>query len=175
MKKEMISVTFFSLIGLLAAATVYHFTANEASFSLAVTFGTTFYHLAMRLAVGLLIDRRYHNRMDYTREWFREKAFEQRLYRWMKVKRWKKWLPTFNQQYFSLKDRSVEEIIQATCQAEAVHEVIMALSFVPVLFTGRLGSLGVFLATSCIAFLFDSIFVVMQRYNRPRLLRLLRK
>lgn len=36
------------------------------------------------------------------------------------------------------------------------------------------GSLGVFLLTSCAAFCFDSIFVIMQRYNRPRLIRLMK-
>lgn len=37
----------------------------------------------------------------------------------------KKWLPTFNPEDFDLKNRSVEEIIQVSCQAEMVHEAIM--------------------------------------------------
>ena len=134
-----------------------------------------FYHLAIRLAVGLFIDARYHNQMDYTKKWFRERGFERELYQKIQVKKWKKRLPTFTPQEFSLKDRSITEIVQATCQAEVVHEVNMVLSFVPVVFSVWLGSLGVFLLTSCAAFIFDGIFVVIQRYNRPRLIRLLRK
>ena len=175
MKKKMIFATFFFLIGVAASGTAYHFTGNRAAFSVAIAFGTTFYHFAMRLAVGLLIDGKYHNHMDYTRKWFAEKAFEQKLYSLIQVKKWKKLLPTFTPQDFSFKSHSVEEIIQVTCQAEVVHEVNMLLSFVPVVSAIWFGSLDVFIITSCIAFLFDGVFVVVQRYNRPRLLRLLRK
>ena len=91
------------------------------------------------------------------------------------MKKWKKWLPTFNPEDFDLKNRSVEEIIQVSCQAEVVHEVIMPFSFVPILFSVWFGSLGVFIVTSCATFLFDSIFVIMQRFNRPRLVRLMKK
>lgn len=171
----MISATFLFLIGLLAAAWTYRSTGNRFFFSAAVTFGTAFYHFAVRLAVGLGIDAKYHNHMDYTRKWFQEKPFEPALYRKLQVKKWKKRLPTFTPEEFDLKSRSLEEVVQATCQSEIVHEVNMPLSFVPVLSSVWFGSLSVFLLTSCAAFLFDGVFVVMQRYNRPRLLRLLKK
>lgn len=174
-KKSMLSATLLSLTGLLASGALYCFTENRAVFPAAVTFGTMFYHLAVRLAVGTLMDAKYHNQMDYTKKWFAEKAFEPGLYKRLQVKKWKKRLPTFNIQDFDLKSRSVTEIVQAACQAEAVHEINMALSFVPVLFSVRFGSLGVFVLTSCAAFLFDGIFVVIQRYNRPRLIRLIKK
>lgn len=171
----MISVTILLLLGLLASAWAYRSGGNRVFFSLAITCGTAFYHFAVRLAVGLGVDARYHNHMDYTKPWFREKAFEPKLYRKMRVKQWKKRLPTFTPQEFDLKSRSVEEIVQATCQSEVVHEVNMPLSFLPVAASVWFGSPGVFLLTSCAAFLFDGVFVVMQRYNRPRLLRLLKK
>ena len=175
MKKEMISMTLISLIVLPVSGMIYHFTGNRVSFSVAITFGTIFYHLAVRLAVGYLVDARYHNRMDYTRKWFEERTFERKLYEKIKVKKWKKLFPTFNPQDFDLKNCSAEEIVQVTCQAEIVHEINMVLSFVPVVFSVWFGSLAVFVLTSCAAFLFDSIFVIMQRYNRPRLIRLMRK
>lgn len=175
MKKDMILVTFICFIGLLVSGAAYHFTDNRVMFSAAISFGTILYHFAMRLAVGYLINAKYHNQMDYTRKWFQERAFERKFYETIKVKKWKNRLPTYNPQDFRMKDRSVTEIIQVTCQAEVVHEMNMILSFVPVIFSVWFGSLAVFLITSCIAFLFDSIFVIMQRYNRPRLLRLLRK
>ena len=174
-KKKMISATALFLAGLLVSAWAYRFTGNGLFFSAAITFGTAFYHFAVRLAVGLGIDMRYHNRMDYTKPWFREKSFEPRLYEKMRVKQWKKRLPTFTPQEFDLKSRSLEEVAQATCQAEVVHEVNMPLSLIPVAFSVWFGSLGVFALTSCAAFAFDGIFVIMQRYNRPRLLRLLKK
>ena len=168
-------MTIISLTGLLASGAVYRFTQNRAFFSAAITFGTIFYHLGIRLAVGFLIDARYHNQMDYTKPWFWEKALERKLYRTLQVKKWKKWLPTFTPQEFDMKSRPMTQIVGATCQAEVVHEINMVLSFVPVVFSVWFGSLGVFLLTSCAAFLFDGIFVIMQRYNRPRLIRLLGK
>ena len=175
MRKKMISITLISLIGLLVSGVIYHFTRNRVIFSAAITFGTTFYHLGIRLVVGYLVNAKYHNKMDYTNKWFREKNFERKLYKTIQVKKWKKWLPTFNPQDFDLKSRSLTEIVQVTCQSEVVHEVNMILSFVPLVFSVWFGSLIVFLLTSCAAFLFDSIFVIMQRYNRPRLIRLMKK
>ena len=175
MRKKMISITVISLIGLLVSGVIYHFTGNRVIFSAAITFGTTFYHLGIRLVVGYLVNAKYHNKMDYTNKWFREKNFERKLYKTIQVKKWKKWLPTFNPQDFDLKSRSLTEIVQVTCQSEVVHEVNMILSFVPLVFSVWFGSLIVFLLTSCAAFLFDSIFVIMQRYNRPRLIRLMKK
>lgn len=173
MKKKMISATVLLLIGLLVSAVVYRLIGSGFFFSLAITFGTAFYHFAVRLAVGLSIDAKYHNRMDYTKPWFQEKSFEPKLYQKLQVKKWKKYLPTFTPEEFDLKSRSVEQVVQAMCQSEVVHEVNMPLSLIPILSSVWFGSLGVFLLTSCAAFAFDGIFVIMQRYNRPRLLRLL--
>ena len=171
MKKKIVLLTFFILIAFIASVIAYCFIRSDMMFSLAVTFGTTFYHFAMRLLVGLSIDKKYHNEIDYTKSWFKERAFEQKFYELIKVKKWKKKLPTFNPQDFNLKQRSIEEVIKVTCQAEIVHEIIMVLSFVPILFSIWFGSLDVFIITSCISFLFDSIFVITQRYNRPWLLK----
>ena len=175
MKKNMTLMTLISLIILSVSGAVYHFTGWRVLFSGAITFGTIFYHLAMRLAVGSIIDARYHNHMDYTKKWFAEKAFERKLYKKIRVKKWKKHFPTFNPQDFDLKSRSVTDIIQVTCQAEVVHEINMILSFIPIVFSIWFGSVEVFLLTSFAAFVFDCIFVIIQRYNRPRLIRLSRK
>ncbi len=173
MKKKMLWISGLSLAGLLVSAAAYRYTGDSVLFSLAITFGTVFYHLAVRLAVGLWIDATLHNHVDYTKKWFREKPFEKKLYETLQVKKWKKHMPTFNPEEFQLQNRSAEEIIQVTCQSEIVHELNVLLSFVPLLFSVWFGSLGVFLITSCGAALFDSLFVIMQRYNRPRLMRLM--
>ena len=175
MKKKMIIITLILLVGFLACVIAYYFTKNAALFTVAITLGTCFYHFAMRLIVGLLcIDTIFHNKMNYNRWWFRERKGEARFYKILHVQNWKKHLPTFKPEYFDIKKHSIEEIIQATCQAEVVHEIIMVLSFVPVIFTVWFGALLAFLITSCVAFCFDSIFVILQRYNRPRLIRLLK-
>ena len=175
MKKQMISTTVISFVILLLSGGVYYYTHIRILFTVMVTFLTIFYHLGMRLAVGYSIDAKYHNHMDYTKKWFQEKPFEATLYKKLQVKKWKKFFPSFNPEDFQLKNNSIEEIIQMTCQAEVVHEIIIVFSFVPILFTIWFGSLEVFIITSCLSALFDSIFVIMQRFNRPRLMRLVKK
>ena len=162
----MLAVTLILFIGLLFSGTIYYFIKNPALYSLSITFGTIFYHFAMRLAVGFLINNKFHNHIDYTLKWFKERDFEQKFYIWIQIKKWKKWVPVFNPKDYDLKNNS--------CQAEVVHEIIMILSFVPVIFSVWFGAAEVFLITSCAAFFIDSIFVVLQRYNRPRLMRLLK-
>ena len=84
-------------------------------------------------------------------------------------------MPTYDADTFSFELHSMEEIIMAMCQSEVVHEVIAVMSFVPLTFAIWFGTFGVFLITSVLAAGFDMMFVVMQRYNRPRLERLLNK
>lgn len=141
--------------------------------SAAITAGTTFYHFAMRLLVGTVVPRCMKNPM--ARRWFAEKPFEPRLYAFLRVKQWKDRMPTYDPASFSLRTNSLEQIICNSCVSEAVHEVIILFSFIPLLFTIFWGALPVFAVTSILAALFDSCFVVMQRYNRPRLLRILSK
>lgn len=175
LKKNMLLMTCFLFIGLLGLGTAYYLTKTQALYSIAITVGTTFYHFAMRLVVGYIIDIKFHNHMDYTKKWFRERKFEPKIYNMIGIKKWKKRIPSFNPNDFLLEKHFITDIIQVTCQAEIVHEVIMVLSFVPVIFSVYFGAMEVFLITSCIAFLFDSIFVILQRYNRPRLMKLIKK
>ena len=89
------------------------------------------------------------------------------------MNKWKKHIPSYSPETFSLKHHSLEEIIQATCQSEIVHELILIFSYLPILLTIFFDSFLVFLITSIIASLIDLTFVIVQRYNRPRLIRLL--
>ncbi len=172
MKKTILTVTAALAVGTFLLSLLYAKTENGVFLSFAITFGTTFYHFAARLLAGLVINARLGNTADYTKPWFAEKAFEKRLYELLNVKKLKKHAPAFEADFFDMKKRTVTEIIMAGCQAEIVHEVIMLISFVPLLFTVWFGSFGVFLTTSLIAAAFDGIFVIIQRYNRPRLVKL---
>ncbi len=172
MNKLMFGVTGGSLIALCALGLAYAYTGNTVVYALAITAGTVLYHFAMRLVVGYSIHGVFRNRMRGTRWWFRERAFEPALYRLLRVRRWKERVPTFAPGTFDVRERTLDELIGATCQAEVVHEVIMLLSFVPLLGAIPFGEFWVFFGTSVAACLFDGVFVVLQRFNRPRLVRL---
>ena len=135
----------------------------------AITFGTTFYHFAMRLVVGSFIP----NTFDHRKDWFQPKAFEAELYRRLQVKKWKNHIPTFDPRLFSMQDNTPTAILAHMCQAEVVHEVIIVCSFLPVLFSLIWSSFWVFFITSVLAAEIDTSFVIMQRYNRPRVERLI--
>ena len=141
----------------------------------AITFGTCLYHFAMRLLVGHILDRLMGNKADYRRGWYQLRPFEKRLYKLLRVKKWKAKMPTYDPSCFDPRLHSWDEIAQAMCQAELVHEVITVLSFLPLFAAIPFGSFGVFLITSVFAALYDLSFVAMQRYNRPRILKLLEK
>ena len=126
----------------------------------------------MRLLTGWTINRLLNNHVDYRRKWFRVSAVEQKLYQKLKVKKWKGKMATYDPGSFDRKIHSWDEIAQATCQAELVHEVIILFSFLPVFAAIPFGALPVFVITSILAAGFDAMFVVMQRYNRPRILKL---
>ena len=68
-----------------------------------------------------------------------------------------------------------DEIAQATCQAELGHETIAVLSFLPILAGNWFGAYPVFVITSILSALFDLMFVAMQRYNRQRIVRLIKR
>ena len=172
MKKIIKSITIISFILTLLFSAVYFHTENSASLSLAITMGTTFYHFAMRLVVGFFYDRIMNNKADLSRWWYQPKGFEKRIYNWLNVKNWKGIMPSYEPELFDPQKHTWNEIAQAMCQAELVHETIILLSFVPILFANLFGALTVFLITSFLAAAFDMIFVIMQRYNRPRVIRL---
>ena len=81
-------------------------------------------------------------------------------------------MPTYSPEAFSPRLHSWEEIVRATCQSELVHEANIALSFPPLLASLWFGAFGVFLITSLCGAAFDLSFVVMQRYNRGRIVKL---
>lgn len=154
-------------------ALLYHFTPKGWILSAAISTGTTFYHFAMRLLVGTLVPHCIRHPMNHS--WFQQKSFEARLYEVLKVKHWKDRMPTYDPASFSLRENTLERIVYNSYVSEAVHEVIILFSFVPLSFALCWGVFPVFLITSFLAALFDGCFVIMQRYNRPRLIRILTK
>ena len=171
----MILTTACLLIGFAICLPIFMVTQNAIIEMLTITIGVTLYHFAMRLAVGTVVNWMMKNKADYNGVWFREKGFENRLYKLIRVRKWKKYLPTYDPDTFDASQKNVEEIVGATCQAEIVHEVIMALSLLPILFIPLLGGAAALITTSVLAMLFDSAFVILQRYNRPKLIRAMKR
>ena len=142
--------------------------------SFTITMGVFAYHFLMRLCVGLIVDKIFNNNISYNKRWFKTSKFEQKIYHFLQVKKWKRYIPSYNPATFSL-DNTYSQIASATCQAELVHEIIIVLSFLPIVLSIWFGDAAVFVITSILAALIDLVFVILQRYNRPRILKLVAK
>lgn len=175
MKKTLIGTSVSAVAGAVVSAVLYHVFYAPWLLTAAITFGTISYHLVMRLLVGGIVTITMHNHADYHKKWFQLSHFEERLYSGLKVKRWKNHLPTYAPESFSPEKHTFDEIAQAMCQSEIVHEINIVLSFPPLLASLWFGSFPVFCITSIAAACFDLLFVIVQRYNRLRIVKIAEK
>lgn len=173
MAKLMKCISVISFILTVTFALLYQVLSNNVVFSLMITFVTTMYHFVIRLVAGGLINYFMRNRADYTKRWFYVSDTELKFYQTIKVKKWKNKMPTYNEDTFDVSKHTWDEIVQATCQSELVHEVNVILSFVPMLASLWIGAFEVFLITSILSAGFDLLFVFMQRFNRARILKMI--
>lgn len=147
-------------------------------FSSALALVTTTYHFVMRLVVGTLIDLLVRRGINYNNYWFKEKKFERKLYNMLHVKQWKHIIPTWEPEKFSTKQNKIEKIIENMCAAELIHEIIIIMGYASLLFSLFTPDwkkyLWIFVITAFLAGCCDIFFVILQRYNRPRVLKILR-
>ncbi len=172
-KAAFYGVLILSLLGGTGCVYLYLKNGKSAYFSGAITCFTIFYHIAFRLIVGGIL--RNTAKPNPQNRYFAQKPWEQKLYRFLRVKQWKNKLPTFYPEDFDLRTRSKEQLLTTMCVSELGHEINAALSFLPLFAALFVGSLPVFLITSAAAALFDLSFALIQRYNRPRVEKLLHK
>lgn len=174
-KKTIYCITAAAVFLTVLSFLLYYLKGYGIALTFAITFGTISYHFLMRLITGRIVDSIMKNKADLTKKWYRCRKWEKRIYERLRVKRWGKIMPTFQPDYFDTKKHSWSEIAQAMCQSEVVHEIIVVLSFVPILFSIWAGVLPVFLITSVLSAGMDLLLVMLQRYNRSRVMNLIRK
>ena len=174
MAKTMKRIAVISFVLTVCFCIVYMHGKSDMVLSFAITSGTIAYHFISRLLVGHLFDLKMKNHADYTKKWYQVSSAEMKCYQKLRVKKWKQKMPTYDKDTFDVSKHSWEEIIQATCQSELVHETNMIISFLPILAAIWFGAFWVFLITSLIGAGFDLMFVMMQRFNRTRILKMKR-
>ena len=175
MAKIVKGIAAFSLAATVILAISYKVTSSGILLPLAITSGTIAYHFVMRLMVGLAFHATMRNKADYRKRWYQVSKREMAVYEKLKVKQWKRRMPTYDPSLFDPRLHTWEEIVQAMCQAELVHETIAVLSFLPILAGIWFGEYPVFIVTSVLSAACDIVFVIMQRYNRQRVTKLLNR
>ena len=165
-------ITVSVTIVLIAAYALF---PSDGLLTAAIIAETVCYHSNFRGILGRLITKYLCPRMKPDSFWFRQHRFEPGLYRFLRVRRWKHKMPTYAPQAFSLRDTDAEEIIRNSRNAELVHEACMVTGFLPLAMVPFVGAFWVFFITSGLCALADMVFVIIQRYNRPRLIRVCKK
>ena len=175
MAKIVKGIAAFSLAATVILAISYKVTSSGILRPRAITSGTIAYHFGLRLMVGLAFHATMRNKADYRKRWYQVSKREMAVYEKLKVKQWKRRMPTYDPALFDPRLHTWEEIVQAMCQAELVHETIAVLSFLPILAGIWFGEYPVFIVTSVLSAACDIVFVIMQRYNRQRVTKLLNR
>lgn len=174
-EKAMKRITIFSGLAMIVFGALHIIYDRGIFFTLAITFGTICYHFTMRLAVGFFFYTFGKKMINYRSKWFSKKAFEVDFYHRIKMKKWKNKLPTYYPEDFSVKGHTMEELRQTMCISEIGHETMIVFSYLSLLFSILFGEFYVFLITSFFAGGIDFVFVMVQRYNRFRLERILER
>lgn len=127
------------------------------------------------LLVGLVFRVVMQNKADCKKRWYHVGKHEMAVYEKLNIKNWKRRMPTYDRTLFDPRIHTWNEIAQAMCQAELIHETIIVLSFLPIMEGIWFGAYPIFIVTSVLAAGFDMLFVMMQRYNRQRVMKLLKR
>ena len=137
-----------------------------------VTAFTIVYHFWGRILLGNLT-RLF--RVRHTQRWFREHRFEKPLYRFLRVRRWKERVLTYDPDAYDVRKHTLVELADTMAKSETDHWVNELLSLSTLLFALVWGELWIFALTAVLAMAFDAQFIIVQRYNRPRVLKLIER
>ena len=180
-KKSGSAIFMYWVIGVTVISSIICFTLyykniykDEKVLWMGITAFTIMYHFWVRIIMGN-VSKLFQNHINYNQRWFKERKFEKKLYKIICVKEWKGKALTYNPESFSLKQHSLEEIANTMCKSEVDHWINELISLSTILFAIPWGKLWIFLITAIVAMIFDSQFIVIQRYNRPRVVKILEK
>lgn len=150
---------------------LYKYFGIDIFLSASISLGTVFYHFAFRIAVGNICDKA----IDVSSYQRNEKHYvgkrEMDFYSYIRVKKWKKFIPSYDSSQFDPKLHTWMEIEGAVYRSEIIHKINAVLSFIPVFLSIYFGAFWVFLITSAAGASADIIFVIVQRFNRGRMER----
>ncbi|MBQ7898218.1 MAG: hypothetical protein IJ323_07320 [Clostridia bacterium] len=130
------------------------------------------YHLGLRIFFGNITSKLV---ISYKNRFFKPLFFEASLYKLLRVRKWKEKALTYDPDAFSPKKHSWEEIANTMSKSEVDHWINEVISVVSILFSLLWGEFYIFLITAILAMLFDAQFILIQRYNRPLVIKHMEK
>lgn len=144
---------------------------NDAVLWIGIVAFMIMYHFWLRIIMGN-VTKRFP--IDYNHPWFRQRAFEKKLYKLLYVRRWKDKVLTFDPESFDFKNRTLDQLAHTMAKSEVDHWINEIISLTSVLFSFLWGQTPIFVLTAFLAMLFDAQFIIVQRYNRPIVIKLMK-
>ena len=176
-KKSGSAIFMYWVIGLCIALAAVSFTLyythtlrHSAVLWTGVTAFTVMYHFWGRIIMGN-VTKLFGIRHDHP--FFKPHRFEKKLYKLLRVRKWKEKVLTYDPEAFSVEKHTLEEIANTMSKAETDHWINELISLSTLLFSLMWGNLWIFASTAIFGMIFDAQFIVVQRYNRPTVQRLM--
>lgn len=131
-----------------------------------------FFHFGLRILFGEITKL---FKINYRHPWYKTRKFEKGLYKLLKVRKWKDKVLTFEPENFDFQNRTLEQLATTMAKSELDHWINEIISVTSIFFTFIWGCFPAFFISAVAAMLFDAQFIIVQRYNRPIVIRLMER
>jgi len=142
--------------------------------SCAVLTGCLAFHLVIWIGSAIIVVGIMKNEANDRCWWFRELSWERRFYRFIKIRRWKRHLPTYAPEYYKYTTMRSRELLGIISQTEIVHEFTALLIFVSLFGVQHLGHFEIIVTIAVIDIAINTVYVFLQRNNRIKLRSVIR-
>lgn len=141
--------------------------------TVAVLTGCVAFHFTIWIFSAISVVWIMKNKANDKCVWFRELSWEKDFYKLIKIRKWKRHLPTYAPKYYDFKSTSYENLIAIISQTEVVHEVAALFSLLSLFGIRWFSNVPIIAITAAIDFMINLVYVFLQRYNRMRLRKLI--
>lgn len=173
--KNTTELTALSAIILMTVFFVLNYYFNiEVLYIIAIIFLIIGFQFGVRVIVGNVVPR-FKHKINVESKWFKTKSFEEKLFKKLNVKKWKNKAPVYDPEEFDFEKNTKDQLIINMCNAEIVHEVNILSGYISLIFAIFLGYVWLFFIGAILGTGMDLIFVIIQRFNRPRMIRYLNR
>lgn len=145
---------------------------NDVILWVGITSFMILYHFGLRILFGEIAKR---IPIDPNGGFYRKRIFEDRLYKFLMVRKWKDKVLTFDPASYDFKSRTPRQLAVTMAKSERDHWINEIISIASLSFILLWGCWPAFVITAALAMLFDGQFIVVQRYNRPIIMRLIER
>ena len=130
------------------------------------------YHFGLRIFFGNVTNK---FKINYSHPWYKPRKFEEGLYKLLLVRKWKEKVLTFEPDKYDFENVTLEQLATTMSKSELDHWINELISIFSMLFIFMWGCAPAFVISAVAAMLFDAQFIVVQRFNRPIVIRLINR